>query len=343
MRKPGKTVSKGVLKKTPKTVFVIMPFTKALTRKKVDLDSFFLNNLKEPIEREISLKHRYQVSRSDNTLDITEQIIRDIFDADVVICDLSGNTPNPNVMYELGLRFALCNKPVLLIREEHEKNEEIFDIRNLHTHSYSSLRYQELQVHLIKELKRLETIVFESPVLKLLEKQPVIAEALLVRQTRGMMHAIREGLYACQEILRRRVCKILGEINQPILSPGEWAVVDFFLDKAKELPEQFFVALDFSPPVVPGLLGYLTFGSWAEVLPSDLALSFGSDVHNFHFHYSAYGVLKEQPTLQSYSAFVLDLVRVHRCAVLFEGYLTVTTEFERASIRDMLTAELKRN
>lgn len=46
--------------------------------------------------------------------DITEQVVREILGADLVIADLSG--ANPNVMYELGLRHA-ASKPVIQIGE----------------------------------------------------------------------------------------------------------------------------------------------------------------------------------------------------------------------------------
>ncbi len=80
-----------------RSVFVIMPFTKTPLRNKDDLTAFFEVNLKQRLESDASLKYQYVVRRSDDSFDITAQIIRDVYEADIVLCDLSGNDANPNV------------------------------------------------------------------------------------------------------------------------------------------------------------------------------------------------------------------------------------------------------
>ena len=67
-------------------------------------------------------------------------IIRDIIEAPMAICDLSSR--NPNVLFELGIRQAF-DLPVVLIKEE--GTQRIFDINTINTIDYrSDLIYREV-------------------------------------------------------------------------------------------------------------------------------------------------------------------------------------------------------
>jgi hypothetical protein len=158
--------------KPKKKVFVIMPFTKTPLRKQAELAEFFEVQLKGVIEGK-NFKHEYEVSRSGQELIITDQIIRELFRADLVICDLSGEHANPNVMYELGIRLACSNRPVILIREEHPSNERIFDIQSLHVHNYNPLAPKSLSEYLYGKIRAFEDgeEIFRSPVLDVLEDE----------------------------------------------------------------------------------------------------------------------------------------------------------------------------
>jgi hypothetical protein len=147
-----------------------MPFNESPKRNKSDLTAFFENQLKENLEKPI-FKKTYIVKRSKDDFNINEQIIKDVHKADIVICDLSGTESNPNVMYELGMRFSLTNKPVILIREENEKNKQIFDVGGFYAHPYNPFDYKPLIQHIIEKIKTFEsgTKKYESPVLKVLE------------------------------------------------------------------------------------------------------------------------------------------------------------------------------
>ncbi|UCD82576.1 MAG: hypothetical protein JSW26_14450 [Desulfobacterales bacterium] len=152
--------------KRKKSVFVIMPFTETPSRNQQQLTSFFSDNIKKTIEADTNLDYEYIVWRSGETFNITDQIIRDLFRADIVIADLSGKDPNPNVMYELGVRLTLSAKPVILIREKNPENKKVFDVDSYYIHHYDPLSYQELESHLIEKLRRFETgeELYESPV-----------------------------------------------------------------------------------------------------------------------------------------------------------------------------------
>ena len=127
-----------------RTVFVIMPFKRTAARGQDELDRFFEYHLKRPIESCTDFRHHYNVRRSESTFDITAQIVQDLYDADVVLCDLSGEHGNPNVMYELGVRLALTHKPVIMFREAHASNKPIFDVGHYHTEPYDPSRPESI-------------------------------------------------------------------------------------------------------------------------------------------------------------------------------------------------------
>lgn len=82
--------------------------------------------------------------RADDTVKtdyIVVNIIRDIVDAEIIVCDLSAK--NANVMYELGIRHAF-NKPVALIKDR--KTDKTFDIQGLRYTEYDeSLRIDSVK------------------------------------------------------------------------------------------------------------------------------------------------------------------------------------------------------
>lgn len=64
---------------------------------------------------------------------IHASIIKQLSEADLVLCDLSSH--NPNVFFELGMRTA-ANRPIALVKDEHTKLP--FDVQSINTHSYKS-------------------------------------------------------------------------------------------------------------------------------------------------------------------------------------------------------------
>lgn len=166
--------------KPRKGVFVIMPFSKTPKRNEAELTSFFKNNIKDPIESATDLASTYSVWRSGVTFDINTTIIRDLGRADIVIADLSGLDPNPNVMYELGVRLAITHKPVILIREDNPDNHKIFDVIGFYTEPYNPLDYPKLERHIIDKLRRYETgeDIAESPVLRIVGGEAVLQQSM---------------------------------------------------------------------------------------------------------------------------------------------------------------------
>ena len=214
----------------PKMVFVVMPFTSTPTRNKGELSAFFQENLKEAVERRPIDGERFIVRRSDDTFNINEQVIRDLYTADIVIADLSGREANPNVMYELGLRLAVSNKPVILIREAHDENRTIFDIAGFHTFVYSPAQYEQLEAYIVTKIERFASKAedYRSPVLSVLEQEPSIVRRIEADRLYNRLTAASHSIYD----LRRSVIPRIVEFCR-----GKVDVI--FSEMVDEFQEQF--------------------------------------------------------------------------------------------------------
>lgn len=193
-------------------IFVIMPFKQSPSRNSALLTSFFEDQIKVPIE-EKEFKFRYQVKRSNTTFDINAQIIKDLYNADIVICDLSGTEGNPNVMYELGIRLALSNKPVILIREEHKDNIRIFDIGGFYAHLYNPLNYTELTRHIIQEIRDLEEgkKQYASPVLQIVQREVPLLQTSSLNRADQLLATMRKSIKMMTWLFNKRLIRYLSD------------------------------------------------------------------------------------------------------------------------------------
>lgn len=119
--------------------FVIMPISTPDGYSSDHFDRVF-EHLIEPacVAAGFLAKRADQVQQTNH---IVADIVQDIVESDMAICDLSAR--NPNVMYELGLRHAF-QKPVVLIRDS--KTPRVFDIQGLRDVEYD----ENLRVDTIK-------------------------------------------------------------------------------------------------------------------------------------------------------------------------------------------------
>lgn len=136
--------TKGELKPTEKTCFVMMPIA--------DMDGYDAGHFRRVYEHLIKpacIAAGYNAQRADFVAAsnyIIIDILKKIIESDIVICDLSGR--NPNVLYELGVRQAF-NLPTVLIKDT--ITSRIFDIQGLRTTEYShTLRIDEVQTDIKK-------------------------------------------------------------------------------------------------------------------------------------------------------------------------------------------------
>lgn len=130
----------------PKECFIIMPIS--------DVDGYPKGHFGHVYENIISPSCEmagYQAVRADEvkaTNLIHLDILKNLIDAPIAICDLSSR--NPNVLFELGIRQAF-DKPVVLIQET--GTPKIFDIAPLRYLEYSKeMKYHDV-LQIQKELK----------------------------------------------------------------------------------------------------------------------------------------------------------------------------------------------
>ena len=80
------------------------------------------------------------VSDADDIGIIQQRIIQNIYNNDIVVCDVSGK--NPNVMFELGMRLAF-DKPAIIVIDD--KTDYSFDTSPIEHLSYPrDLRYTKI-------------------------------------------------------------------------------------------------------------------------------------------------------------------------------------------------------
>ncbi len=243
-------------------IFVIMPFSQTPTRKKEELDIFYARNLKKTIEECKDFRHQYRVSRSDDSFDINSQIIRSVYAADIVLCDLSGEHGNPNVMFELGIRLSTTSKPVILFREQCSSNSRIFDISTFYTMEYSPLRYPELEDYIIKQIKDYESGVkpFESPVLTALEREPSVVAEQELRRATLQFKALRQAVLQLLRGTGGAVYLFTKELEIDLDIPMSNALelLPILQANRKRLSCLDWTSLKFQPNVPPSLQSYLT-------------------------------------------------------------------------------------
>lgn len=90
------------------------------------------------------------VSNSDGEIDVIhKRIIQNLYNSDVVVCDISGK--NPNVLFELGMRLTF-DKPTIIIKDD--QTDFIFDTGVIEHLTYpQDLRFQKV-VEFKNELSR---------------------------------------------------------------------------------------------------------------------------------------------------------------------------------------------
>jgi hypothetical protein len=98
------------------------------------------------------------VSNSDGEIDVIhKRIIQNIYNADIVVCDISGK--NPNVLFELGMRLTF-DKPTIIIKDD--ATDFIFDTGVIEHITYpKDLRFQKV-VNFKQELAKRIKLTYEK-------------------------------------------------------------------------------------------------------------------------------------------------------------------------------------
>jgi len=148
-----------------------MPFGSNNEYEKKNIESDYIYNhiicaavdlVKQKMSKEIIVVREVDKNLSGS---ITKSILKNIATADICIVDITGR--NPNVFFELGIRYSLRNNITILMRQE--KTEIPFDIQGYRCLSYESLKpdraIAELSDYLISGLDSLsnnDSLVFET-------------------------------------------------------------------------------------------------------------------------------------------------------------------------------------
>jgi len=161
-------------------VFVIMPFT----------DDFFASY--EMIKKKLNDNYEFShAGAEDNQQNILADIIQPIYEADIVLADLTGL--NPNVMYELGIAHTMCKKTIVITRDN--LNNLPFDLKQYRAKDYSThfVKFDELITYLEKNFKGAMdgSVIFSNPVKDFMDKSSIDLSSL-VKQSKGDIE-IMEG------------------------------------------------------------------------------------------------------------------------------------------------------
>lgn len=157
------------------TVFVIMPFD----------DDFFesYEMLKDHFSDKFEFTH---AGEEDNQQNILADIIMPIYNADIVLADLTGL--NPNVMYELGIAHSFNKKTIVITRDN--LSTLPFDLKQYRAKDYSThfKKFNELVAYLEKNLNGAidGSVIFSNPVSDFLDKNQLNPETLFKQEKHSL-------------------------------------------------------------------------------------------------------------------------------------------------------------
>ncbi|MGY6278119.1 hypothetical protein [Methylomonas sp. MgM2] len=287
-----------------KKIYVIMPFVSSPARNRSQLDSYFNNVIKKPLENIDVEGQLYEVSRSSNEFNITDSIILNIFESDILIADISGKQPNPNVMYELGLRLALSDKPTILIRENHPENRDVFDISQLHTFGYDPLDYTVLMDYLKAKVVSFEKNEedYKSPILNVLSfDRPYFYRASEI-QAKRKIDILYETTFGNIGIVFEKTLKSLNTKH-----PEEYAKARSRIFSKKGFMEQCSEFL--------GVMSELTFNDLESNVDGVTNQPLATYVQEFYLHQ-----LIEYKTEKKINGCLVEYYRTFHSSVVFSDY-----------------------
>lgn len=275
-----------------KNIFVIMPFVKTPTRNDSDLDEFFRTNIRDCNERNENYQFTYEVKRSDKSFNITDQLIKDLYSSDIVLCDLSGTRANPNVMYELGVRLSITNKPAILFREEHDENERIFDINTYYCFNYKVSQYRKLENYITETLLKYEEnqYSFESPIHQILQSHPDIVRRVNAKRSTNILKGVRS---ACRGIISSLSATfswyLLDHVKLPKDTALKFSNPNTFSEKFKEnrdlLENLDYSKMEFNLNIHPAFYTFIAesplHGLFDEYLVERMDIIFNTFYNNF--------------------------------------------------------------
>ena len=206
----------------PKSCFVIMPISDPPQYEKGHFKRVF-DGLIFPAAKQAG----FDAKRADDTAVaniIHLDILQNIWNADLVICDLS--SLNPNVMLELGFRQAF-DKQVVLIKDELTNNPfDVFLLR--HVKYDSSLRF-DLLAEAVKSLAQsIQETIAESGKGNSIVQLLKIAEAAAL--PRGEVKTTEDARF---ELLSREISGLRNQLSEFTLAPATPRAIQFPVERGE--------------------------------------------------------------------------------------------------------------
>lgn len=326
-----------------KYIFVIMPFVKTKKRNQEQLDAFFKNNIKDKIEKEESFDYRYVVSRSDDQFQISEYIIRNLYSADIVIADMSGERPNPNVMFELGIRLSISNKPVILIREQSSGNVSTFSTSGFYCFDYDPFTYGDLEDHIRNKIIAFErkSEDYYSPVWKALKYEPSIIRELEYLKDDVRLRMLCRGLLGFQSKLQADLHTFISENLDLKLPKTSGSFIRSFKNNKNRLESLKWAEFTFKVKSIPSLEAFLAeppiniFGKGQ--LASKVILYFGLFFDGIVDNDSTWKGMDSNHILR----LIEEVQRSNEIAIKLSNYIEATSEEKQSQITKQVVAILQ--
>ena len=135
-------------------------------------DGFF--DVYETLKKEFMKEFDFSNANDEgNPQNIMKDVIQPIYEADIVLADLTGL--NPNVMYELGVAHSFNKKTIVITQDD--PNTSPFDLKQYRAKYYNThfLKFSELIEYLQKTLKGAidNTVSFGNPVMDFLNTEHI--------------------------------------------------------------------------------------------------------------------------------------------------------------------------
>lgn len=197
-----------------KTCFVIMPIGQDGSEIRKHSDMVYKHVIKKAIQEN---RFDYQCIRADEVSrpnNIVRDIVQNLYDADVVIADLTGH--NPNVFYELGARHALAGKTILIASDV---SYLPFDLQSYRTIIYDTTDPDSLEKAKEKICNYMQEIELhpdsnDNPILETLGKKSIPSISLdPVKQIENIRNSVEDFKYSFFDFIKR---DLTAEIEKTI-------------------------------------------------------------------------------------------------------------------------------
>lgn len=187
---------------TKPKIFVIMPFG----------DTFFeaYEMIKNHFENRFDFSN---AAAEDNQQNILSDIFPPIYQADIILADLTGL--NPNVMYELGVAHTFGKKTIIITQDELEKLP--FDLKQYRAKKYSTYfkSFMELLEYLDKNLAGAidGTVFYSNPIIDTMEKSGIDIANSQFKEVKALDMQGDKGFLDFMAEIEEDTCAMTDNIN----------------------------------------------------------------------------------------------------------------------------------